>query len=185
MSGFTQFMDAFGNVTIGSIAVFIVALVFLIRGYRKFKDYLLKKHDLEQQHLAELSEALEGVRNYPKYREQSHEIQLKLQSDINAINCKYDNLAIEVNRLTTKINKMEEAERRKDLSLLKDKIIERFKYYTDPEINPTQSWNVMEAESFWELFDEYEARGGNGYMHSEVQPRMMALKILEIGQPPF
>jgi hypothetical protein len=43
----------------------------------------------------------------------------------------------------------------------------------------------MEAESFWELFHEYESRGGNGYMHSEVEPKMTALKVLKVGQPPF
>lgn len=35
----------------------------------------------------------------------------------------------------------------------------------------------MEAEAFWELFKEYEDRGGNGYVHSVVQPAMNELTV--------
>lgn len=35
----------------------------------------------------------------------------------------------------------------------------------------------MEAEAFWELFHDYEADGGDGYMHSVVQPTMEELFI--------
>lgn len=183
MDGLTQFMDAFGGITIGTVITVIVAVIFIIRGYKRFSKYLIEKHDAEKQHLAELAEALEGVRKYPEYREQSHKIQVSLQSDIKDINCKYDALAKDFKTLTDKFADMEEKARKKDLSLLKDKIIERYKYYTDPEINPTQTWSRMEAESFWELFNEYEARGGNGYLHSDVQPKMMALKETDLGTP--
>lgn len=185
MNFYNAFMEAFGGLTLGTVIIIIGAFIFLALGYKKFKEYLFKKHDLEQQYKNDLAEALAGVRKYPEYREQSHEIQLALKSDIRDINLKYDSLSLEVTRLSNKINKMEEADRKKDLSILKDKIIERYKFYTDPEINPTQSWNEMEAESFWELFHEYESRGGNGYMHSEVEPKMTALKVLKVGQPPF
>lgn len=185
MNGFEQFMETFGGVTLGTVAVIVISIIFIYRGYKKFSKYLLEKHDAEQRHLAELTEALEGVRKYPEYREQSHKIQVALQSDIKAINVKYETLAKDFKTLTDKFEDMEERARKKDLSLLKDKIIERYKYYTDPEINPTQTWNKMEAESFWELFNEYEARGGNGYLHSDVQPKMMALKEIDIGQPLF
>lgn len=185
MNGFEQFMETFGGVTLGTVAIIVIAIIFIYRGYKKFSNYLIEKHDAEKRHLEELREALEGVRKYPEYREQSHKIQVALQSDIKAINVKYETLAKDFKTLTDKFEDMEERARKKDLSLLKDKIIERYKYYTDPEINPTQTWNKMEAESFWELFNEYEARGGNGYLHSDVQPKMMALKEIDIGQPLF
>ena len=40
----------------------------------------------------------------------------------------------------------------------------------------------MEAEAFWELFGEYEDRGGNSYMHSVVQPAMNKLTVLEMDE---
>ena len=39
----------------------------------------------------------------------------------------------------------------------------------------------MESEAFWELFREYENAGGNGYMHTEVQPAMELLTIVDPG----
>ena len=41
-----------------------------------------------------------------------------------------------------------------------------------------QAWSQMEANAFWELFEEYEAVGGNGFMHSEVQPAMVKLLVI-------
>ena len=42
------------------------------------------------------------------------------------------------------------------------------------------AWNRMEAEAFWELFKEYEDAGGDGYIHTVVQPAMNLLKVIDI-----
>ena len=34
--------------------------------------------------------------------------------------------------------------------------------------------------AFWSLFDDYEAIGGNGYVHSVVQPAMQSLEVIEM-----
>ena len=39
----------------------------------------------------------------------------------------------------------------------------------------------MESEAFWDLFKEYEEADGDGYMHTEVQPAMNLLTVLEMG----
>ena len=38
----------------------------------------------------------------------------------------------------------------------------------------------MEAEAFWELFKEHEDAGGDGYIHTVVQPAMNLLKVIDI-----
>lgn len=38
----------------------------------------------------------------------------------------------------------------------------------------------MEAEAFWELFSDYEEAGGNGYMHTVVQPAMNRLTVIDL-----
>ena len=38
----------------------------------------------------------------------------------------------------------------------------------------------MEAEAFWELFKDYEDVDGDGYVHSEVQPAMNLLEVIEM-----
>lgn len=42
----------------------------------------------------------------------------------------------------------------------------------------------MEAEAFWGLFRDYEEAGGNGYMHSVVQPAMTELIVRECPKCP-
>lgn len=40
----------------------------------------------------------------------------------------------------------------------------------------------MEAEAFWATFRDYESLGGNGYIHSVVQPAMNLLQVVEVGE---
>ena len=59
-------------------------------------------------------------------------------------------------------------------------LLQSYRYYTDKERNPLGAWTSMEAEAFWVLFKEYEDAGGNGYIHTVVQPAMNLLKVIDI-----
>ena len=61
-------------------------------------------------------------------------------------------------------------------------LLQNYRYYTNECQNPSKSWTKMEAEAFWELFREYEEAGGNGYMHTVVQPEMERLLVIELGK---
>ena len=67
---------------------------------------------------------------------------------------------------------------------LRDLLIKAYNYYADTEKNPSGAWTRMEAESFWDLFYDYEAKGGDGYIHSTVQPAMERLRIIEMDDVP-
>lgn len=82
---------------------------------------------------------------------------------------------------TKKLHEMEETQKRESRNRLRDILLERYRYYTDPLRNPGQSWTTLEAEAFWELFGDYERAGGDGYMHSVVQPAMNRLRIDDKG----
>ena len=43
-----------------------------------------------------------------------------------------------------------------------------------------QAWTTMESEAFWEVFGEYEEAGGDGHMHTVVQPEMNLLRVIDI-----
>ena len=75
---------------------------------------------------------------------------------------------------------MEEDAKRRERSKLRDLLLQSYRYYTDKERNPLGTWTSMEAEAFWELFKEYEDAGGNGYIHTVVQPAMNLLKVIDI-----
>ena len=139
MTGYDEFIAVFGKITLFDIAQLLFAGVFLFLAYRKLKKYLVDKHDREQLRDAQLKEALDSVRKYPEYRQQSIRIQQELEEKIQAI-------------------RTEQAQER----------------------NPLGAWTSMEAEAFWELFKEYEDAGGNGYIHTVVQPAMNLLKVIDI-----
>ena len=75
---------------------------------------------------------------------------------------------------------MQEENNRRERNKLRDRLLQSHRYYTNPKLNPNQSWTAMEAEAFWELFRDYEDAGGNGYVHSVVQPAMEQLTVIEI-----
>ena len=75
MTGYDEFIAVFGKITLFDIAQLLFAGVFLLLAYRKLKKYLVDKHDREQLRDAQLKEALDSVRKYPEYRQQSIRIQ--------------------------------------------------------------------------------------------------------------
>lgn len=173
MGNLDAFLGVFGEMTIAQFVMLVSAIIFLWAVYKKVSEYLMKKHDLAQEKDAQLKEALDAAKKYPEYRQQSIKIQEHLEDEIQVLGAKFLELA---ERLT----KVEEQNKKKERNKLRDILIERHRYYTDVERNPSQSWTVMESEAFWELFRDYEEAGGNDYMHTHVQPEMQRLKVIDM-----
>lgn len=57
---------------------------------------------------------------------------------------------------------------------LKDTLINYYNKY-----RVVGEWSELEKEAFWELFEDYESRGGNGFIHSIVEPVMRELKVVD------
>ena len=175
LQGFNEFLDTFGHMTVAQITVIIFAFVFLYAVYKKISDYLMKKHDAAQAKDAQLAQALETVSHYPEYRQQSIAIQKHFEDEIKMLQ---DGLAVALERIAT----VEEQNKKRECNKLKDILLERYRYYTNKECNPTQSWSRMESEAFWDLFKDYEEAGGDGYMHTHVQPDMERLTVIEMSK---
>lgn len=74
-----------------------------------------------------------------------------------------------------------EAENRShNLNKLRDRLLQSYRYYTSIEKNPLGAWSEMEQEAFDKLFKDYEALGGNGFMHTTVAPAMTALEVVHM-----
>lgn len=161
--------------TILSVVELILAGIFLWFAYKKVRDYLIKRHEREKQKADELQEALTAVRKYPEYRQQSIEIQRLLETEIQELRTAQQDT---LNRLV----RMEELSEQRDRNKLRDLLLQNYRYYTNKDTNPSQTWTRMESEAFWELFRDYELAGGNGYMHTDVLPAMERLVIVEMGE---
>lgn len=173
MTGQKEFLEVFGSVTISDVFTIVLAIVFLVLIYRKVSDYLLKRHDAEQEKDQKLKETLEAVSKYPEYRKQSMEIQQQLTKEMQEIKVTLD-------EHTKRLEKMENDSKKRELNKLRDCLLQNYKYYTNKEKNPMQAWTKMESEAFWDLFGDYEDMGGNGYMHTIVQPSMQLLTVIDI-----
>lgn len=172
MTGIQEFLNTFGDITVLNVVQIIMAIVFLNFIYKKVKKYLIDKHEADKLRDEQLKEALEAVRKYPEYRQQSIKIQNLLEGEIQELRDMQKDQ-------TSRLAKMEEENKRRERNKLRDRLLQNFRYYTNKETNPSQSWSRMEAEAFWELFKDYEQAGGDGYIHTEVQPAMERLTIIE------
>lgn len=175
MTGLNEFEKLFGDITVLSVVELLLAATFLFLVYRKVRDYLVKRYEASKEKDKQLQTALDAVSKYPEYRAQSIRVQKELEEKISALKQSQD-------ENTERLKIMEESQKRLERNKLRDRILQSYRYYTDKERNPGQTWNRMEAEAFWELFGEYEKRGGNGYVHTVVQPAMNLLTIVEMDE---
>ena len=152
------------------------ASVFCYLIYRKVSKYLIERYEAGKKKDEQLKTTLDQVSKYPEYRAQSLRVQKELQTEIDALHSAQSE---QIERL----KKMEDDMTRRERNRLRDRLLQSYRYYTDPACNPAGTWNTMEAEAFWEMFSDYEDVGGNGYIHSVVQPAMNKLKIVNIDEP--
>lgn len=178
MTGLNEFEKLFGDITVLSVVELLLAATFLFLVYRKVRDYLVKRYEASKEKDKQLQTALDAVSKYPEYRAQSIRVQKELEEKISALKQSQD-------ENTERLKIMEESQKRLERNKLRDRILQSYRYYTDKERNPGQTWNRMEVEAFWELFGEYEKRGGNGYVHTVVQPAMNLLTIVEMDELEF
>ena len=200
MKGLEEFLKLFGEVTVSDIAVVVMALVFMSFIYKRVKKYFDDKITAQNERLAaekrrdeDIKEALCAVRKYPEYRQQSIKIQellerenqetrqqsLKIQGLLEE---EIQELRVMIQEDKERLLRIEEQEKRRECNKLRDMLLQNYRYYTNKERNPSQTWTKMESEAFWELFKDYEDLGGNGYMHTEVQPAMERLIVVETGK---
>jgi hypothetical protein len=76
-----------------------------------------------------------------------------------------------VNGIATTLTEMQQKSNDTELKKLKDTLVG---YYN--KFKNVGEWSKLDANVFWDLFDDYEKRGGDGYVHSIIEPVMRELK---------
>lgn len=76
-----------------------------------------------------------------------------------------------VNGIALTLDQMQKKDNETELKRLKDSLVRYYNKYKN-----TGEWSKLEKDAFWDLFDDYESRGGDGYIHSIVEPFMRGLK---------
>lgn len=147
---------------------------------KKVEKKLLDNHDAQQQRDADIKEALDGVRMYPTYRQQSLDIQKKLEENDKRMleTCAQIQAGVTQNQqiLNERLDRLEHRE----MNALREKIIDLYRKFTNPAKNPMLAWSEMEHHSFFNLVGDYEELGGNDYVHNTILPEMNKLEVISM-----
>lgn len=179
MKAVDAFLTAFGDITLGDVVIWGLALAFVITVCKRIWDKLIALYEAKRQKDEQMRQTWEAVSKYPEYRKQSVQIQQLLEGEIQEIREMQRQNTEALKDLQARMDQNEEQSNRRNRNKLRDLLLQNFRYYTNPKTNPNQTWTHMEAETFWELFRDYEDMGGNGYVHSEVLPKMEQLLIVD------
>ena len=83
-------------------------------------------------------------------------------------------LTDKVNEIVDTLSVMQKKDNETKLKELKGSLIRYYHKYKD-----IGEWSKLEKDAFWDLFDDYEKRGGDGYIHTIVEPAMRELRETE------
>jgi len=127
-----------------------------------------------------------------KNRNSDHELLLKTVQDLSELHNKHkedtrqsirhdeiirqdlQKLTVAVDAISTKLDDMQKKNDETKMKELKDSLINYYNKY-----RLIGEWTKLEKDAFWDLFEEYEKRGGNGYVHSTIEPVMRELREID------
>lgn len=164
-------IEAFGELTVASVVVCIAAILYMRRLYKKWKKEVIEQHDAEKDRDKKIQTCLDQINLYPKWREQSIEIQQKFTEAITDLK-KVQKQNID------RLEEIEAANQKRERNKLRERLLQSYRYYTSKDKNPLQAWSEMEADAFWKSYNDYEELGGNGHVHTEVKPAMRNLETI-------
>ena len=166
-----EFLQVFGEIKVATVVIVIAAFIFLFKIYKAVAAYFREKYRLEMEKEKQMQGILKQVEMYPKWREQSIERQKEFTRAI-------DKLQQNQAEITRELKEIEERRKKTKRNELRDRLLQTYRYFTNKEKNPLLAWSEMEAEAFWKVFGDYEEAGGDGDMHTTVQPAMRRLEVV-------
>lgn len=111
-----------------------------------------------------LQESLNELTSLQKQQEEDRKQSIRHDENIRN---DLQNLANTVDGIAATLHAMQEKENETELKRLKDTIVRYYNKYKD-----IGKWSKLEKDAFWDLFEDYEDRGGDGYIHTIVEPIM-------------
>lgn len=178
------FINMFGSLTILHVVEFFFAMYFIIRVSIDAIKFINKKHDEEQQKSADLAEALAGVRQMPKYRQDSIEIRGQLEQKIvdvhNEVTDKFDEVSNKFDAVMDRLNAMDAESKKRARNRIREELMQGYRMFTDPTKNPMKAWTSLEHDSWFAQYDDYLECNGNGDMQYRICPEMNNLNIIHM-----
>ena len=163
------FLEIFGDLTISFVVKIFCAVAFaggaIAVGAKQVRAWYDRRRESDRKY----HEVMDQVAKYPEWRQQSINIQKEFTDAIK--------------NLQNRMEEIEATTQKRERNKLRDRLLQSYRYFTSEEKNPLQAWSEMEADAFWEIFGDYEKIGGNGHVHTEVQPAMRRLEVIPMTEP--
>ena len=178
-------LTAAGSVLLSLVVTFVFNyFVGLPKKWQAAKDEELEKEktlmDENRRRDERLATLERTVNAFPTYKEQNERAQADLQAtDVSILElCRTIQEDVMQNRyeVLEKLTRLESREK----NALRAKILQEYRLYTDEIKNPRKAWSEMEHHSFFELIKDYEALGGNDYVHKVIIPEMNRLDVISM-----
>lgn len=154
------FLELYGQYKIYTLVLVVLATRFVYVLYTKTKEYFRQQYIEEKRKDDMLEMTFNKVNEFSKLIEE-----IKEQQENHA----------------RMLEKMDRESRQRELNVTRDRLLQLYRYYTSKDKNPLQAWTEMEAQAFWDIFTDYESLGGDGLLHTEVQPAMTRLAVISMG----
>lgn len=125
-------------------------------------------------------------------RREEHELLIQTSQNLTALQVKHDesvrqsinhdemiksdilSLTKTVNGIAMTLRNMQTKENETKIKEIKGSLIRYYNKYRN-----VGEWSKLEKDAFWDLFDDYEKRGGDGYIHTIVEPVMRELREID------
>ena len=167
--GESEFLRMFGNVTVSDVLIWVMAFGYIGTRFAKFYDWA--KNNWRKTEKKE--KAINNAGHLEEFHKQSVDIRTQLQNQIKE-------LQKTVNEIIARLDNRDELDRVRRMNKTRAQIIQMYQIYASKEHNPMQAWTEMESDAFWKVFKDYEDDKGDGYVHTDIEPFMTTLKVVQM-----
>ena len=159
-------LQVFDNISFSSIIIFVAAMCFLgnliIKAYKGIVNF----HDSLQERDRIMKETSEGIK--------------EIKQDYSSLSSQVSEILERQNKIEIQQKDIEEKNKKYNLNKIRDRLLSSYRYYVESNSNPSKAWSEMEKEAFYSLFQDYEELGGNGFMHTTVEPAVAGLTVVKM-----
>lgn len=124
--------------------------------------------------IGRFSKMIERPVEWLQKKESDHDLLIVAAGEIQMIKEDLSALTETIHNITGILNEMQAKENETKRKELKGSLVTYYNKYKD-----IGEWSKIEKEAFWDLFDDYEKRGGDGYIHTIVEPSMRELREID------
>lgn len=148
-----NFINAFGDMTVGEVVIFIAGVCFALAIVLKIKDFIIKLHDKKVEERRQIEILIEDVS--------------EIKADLKTYPNKFNEMERQIQEIMKESNNYR-------IASLRDKIFKDYQEYTT-----AGKVTDLQLKNFENNVSEYEKRGGNNVVLQKYAPEVRALPVVK------